>query len=55
MLQNLFKFRHKESEDDGVLEGANQALHDRMEEMLARDSVRKMRFATLQSAPAHLR
>lgn len=54
MLQNLFKSRHKEIDDD-VLEGANQALHERMEEMLARESLRKMRFATLQTTPTYLR
>jgi hypothetical protein len=54
MLLNLFKPRHEEIDDD-VLNAANQALHERLEELLNREKLRKMRFATLNSAQACLR
>lgn len=55
MLQNLFKTRKIEPEIDEALLMANQALLGRMASMLERDTVKKIRFATIDSTPSYLR
>ncbi len=55
MLQNLFKSRHHEPEFDETLQIATQALMGRMESMLERDTVKKLRFATIDNTPSYYR
>lgn len=55
MLQNIFRQRRQEPEIDETLELSTMSLLGRMEAMLERETVKKIRFATIDNAPSYLR
>lgn len=59
MLQNLFKRNRQETQTDEALEYSTQRLMGRMETMLdgmeMRDTLKSIRFATLDSTPSYYR
>lgn len=59
MLQNIFKRNRHEPEIDEALEDSTQRLVGRMETMLdgmaSRETLRSIRFATLDSTPSYYR
>ncbi|NMD09404.1 MAG: hypothetical protein GYA66_15645 [Phyllobacteriaceae bacterium] len=59
MLQNLFKRNRHEPDIDETLEYSTQRLMGRMESMLdgmdTRDTLKSIRFATLDSTPSYYR
>jgi hypothetical protein len=55
MLQNLFRRNRHEIEIDETLELSIQTLIGRMDTMLEREALKKMRFATLENTPSYLR
>jgi hypothetical protein len=59
MLQNIFKRSRHEPETDEALEYSTQRLMGRMENMLTgmetRDTLKSIRFATLDSTPSYYR
>ncbi len=59
MLQNLFKRNRHEPETDHELEVSTQRLMGRMENMLGdmavQDTMRAIRFATLDNTPSYYR
>lgn len=55
MLQNIFRQRRQEPEIDETLELSTMSLLGRMETMLERETVKKIRFATIDNTPSYLR
>ncbi|MCA0434808.1 MAG: hypothetical protein LCH46_16310 [Proteobacteria bacterium] len=55
MLRNLLKSRRAEEPDDETLIAAREALNERLLDMLDRDYLRKIRFATAENTPTYLR
>jgi hypothetical protein len=55
MLQSLFKTRRQEPEVDETLEFSTICLLGRMEVMLERETMNKMRFATLDNNTTYMR
>jgi hypothetical protein len=53
MFYFLFKEQPETEQSDPELELARLALQDRMEEMLARDVRRKLRFSTIATPLTH--
>jgi hypothetical protein len=59
MLQNIFKRNRHEPEADETLEYSTQRLMGRMESMLdgmaSQETLRSIRFATVDSTPSYYR